>query len=269
MNILLYNFSDWLLANEEALPKGSGLFSSIHIALMALMAITIVVFYIAFKKHKAFALKLTTVLCYVMIISRLFRMVLLWTTGTNTFIEVLPWHLCHVMAFVFPAFYLTKSKKFFAPILGVTFYGGILTFIFGDYYAFKFFTFLDIESILLHFIMIAVSVACVATGYFKITLKDFWQIPIMLVLLVAHASLGNYFCKDQNFLFLRENGLPFNLFPNNSHIYTYFILVLFLFSLTYIPIIVQNYIIKKSQPPRKEDLIIEDDLDDMPEPALR
>ncbi len=269
MNKMLYSFSDWLLANEEALPKGSGLFSTIHIVLMILMGTCIVAFYFLFKKHKQFALKLTTVLCYIMMISRLFRMILLWTTATNSFVEILPWHLCHVMAFVFPAFYLTKTKKFFLPILGVTFYGGILTFIFGDYYAFEIFTFLDIESILLHFMMIAVSVACFATGYFKIKIRDSWQIPIMLVLLVGHASLGNYFCKNQNFLYLRENGLPFNLFPNFSHIYTYFVLVLLLLFLTYMPIIVLHFIRKpKSAHPHKHELSLEDD-DTISEHALR
>ena len=98
MDKLLYTFNDWLLANEEALPKGAGLFSNIHIALIILMGICIIAFYFIFKKYKTFALKLTTVLCYIMIISRLFRMGLLWLSDTNTFVEILPWHLCHVMA---------------------------------------------------------------------------------------------------------------------------------------------------------------------------
>ena len=89
--------------------------------------------------------------------------------------------------------------------------------------------------------MVTVVTSCVATGYFEINLKETWQIPIMLVLLIAHASLGNYFCKDQNFLFLRENGLPFNLFPGHSHLYTYIILVLFLTTITIVPLLIIQY----------------------------
>lgn len=282
-NTLLYSFYDWLLANEQALPKGRGLFSPIHIALIIFMCVCIVAFYYIFKKYKSFALKLTTILCYIMFISRLFRMGLLWLTGTNNFLQILPWHLCHVMAFAFPAFYLTKTKRFFPALVSVTFYGGLLTFIFGDYYAFEIFTFLDIESILLHFMMIAVSVACVATGYIKINIKNSWQVLVALGLLVANASVGNYLNRGENYLFLKENGLPFNFFSGHSHIYTYFILVITLFLITYLPLIIMylktkfiktrmydNYTssnkLKNHTPEKKQSNLSLDD--DMIEPAL-
>lgn len=237
---MLFTFYDWLIA-DSSLPKGSGLYCPTHIVLIFILFGWIVASFFIFKKYKNFAFKLTKFLCWFMVISRIFRMCLLFFTKTNTLVEVLPWHLCHLMAFIFPLFYLTKTKKFFLPILCVTFFGGILTFVFGDYYQYSIFTFLDIESILLHFMMVTVVTSCVATGYFEIKLKETWQIPIILVLLIAHASLGNYFCKDQNFLFLRENGLPFNLFPGHSHLYTYIILVLFLTTITIVPLLIIQY----------------------------
>lgn len=263
MHTLLYSFSDWMLANEKTLPKGDGLFSVLHIVLLVALLASTIAFYLFSKKYKKASLKITTVLCYIMIVSRLFRMILLWATHTNTFVEILPWHLCHVMAFVFPAFYLTKTKKFFLPILAVTFYGGLLTFIFGNYYAFKVFTFLDLESILLHFIMMFVSVSCIATGYFKVQLKELWQTLVVLVLLLAHATLGNLLCKGQNFLFLKENGLPFNLFPAH-HIFTYFVLVAFLYFITYLPIILYLYKNKPEKFNTKDllDDVLDDELED-------
>ena len=246
----LLTFYDWVFANADALPAGPGLFSTPHIIFIILMGLWIILSSYLFYKHPKFALKLTTFLCYFMMISRLFRMFLLWLSGTATFFEVLPWHLCHLMSFVFPIFYLTKTKKFFFPILVVTFFGGILTFIFGNYYQFQYFTFLDIESILLHFMMSTVVVACIASGYYKINLKDSWQIPIMLVLLIIHASLGNLICKTTNFLFLRENGLPFNLFPGYTFYYTYAIVVLVLFVLTYTPLLIIQ--LRKRKKPKYE-----------------
>lgn len=246
VNLTLYSFNDWLFGSDS-LPKGGGLYCPTHIILMIVMAGWIVGSYFLFKKYKNFAYSLTKVLCWFMIISRILRMCLLFFSKVNTFVEVLPWHLCHLMAFVFPLFYLTKTKKFFLPILCVTFFGGILTFAFGSYYQYQIFTFLDIESILLHFMMVTVVTSCIATGYYKINLKASWQIPIMLAFLIGHASLGNYLCKDQNFLFLKHNGLPFNLFPNHSHIYTYIILVLFLTIVTYTPLLILAYAKHKKQ----------------------
>lgn len=237
MSLLNFTFYDWLLAHDN-LPLGKGLFCTMHIILMVLLFTWVVVSYLIFVKYKTFALKFTTFLCWFMVISRLFRMILLAATKTNTVVEVLPWHLCHLMSFVFPLFYLTKTKKCFLPVLLCTFFGGILTFMFGDYYHFAFFTFLDIESILLHFMMVSVVTACVATGYFKLQLKEFWQAPIGLLLIVANASLGNYLCPGQNYLFLKENGLPFKLFPGHSFMYTYFILILVITIIVLVPVLV-------------------------------
>lgn len=244
----MLTFYDWVFANEAALQAGPGLFSKPHIIFMVLMGIWIIFASFLFHKYREAALKATTFLCYFMMISRLFRMLLLWISGTNTFFEILPWHLCHLMSFVFPIFFLTKTKKFFLPILAVTFFGGIITFVFGDYYRFQYFTFLDIESISLHFMMSTVVIACIASGYYKIKLKDSWQIPIMIGFLMAHATLGNIICKTTNFLYLKENGLPFNLFPGYTHIYTYFIVLLFLTFITYIPLLLIRYLKLRKKP---------------------
>lgn len=237
MSNMLFTFTDWVLAHDT-LPKGQGLFSATHIVLIVLLAAWVVISYLIFRKYKSFALKLTTFLCYFMVVSRLFRMGLLYFSKENTFVEVLPWHLCHLMSFVFPLFYLTKTKKFFLPVIIATFFGGILTFLFGDYYVFAFPSFLDIESILLHFMMVTVVTACISTGYFKIELKDTWQVPIVLILIAANACLGNLLCPDQNFLFLRENGLPFNLFPGLHFYFTYAVLVLVITIIVYAPLII-------------------------------
>lgn len=243
----LFTFTDWLLANEDELPKGKGIFCAMHIIFIVIMCLWIIGSFFLFRKYKTFAHKLTVFLCYFMMISRVGRMILLWATGTESFVEVWPWHLCHAMAFAFPAFYLTNTKKFFFPILVITFFGGLLTFIFGDYYHFGIFTFLDIESILLHFMMSTVVVSAIATKHFEIKLKESWQIPVVLALVIINASIGNLLCPTKNYLFLRENGLPFNLFPGHSHLYTYAILVLVLIIITYTPLFIINHFKNKKE----------------------
>lgn len=245
MSNMLYTFKDWLIANDSVLPKGGGLFSTPHIIMILLMALWIVGTYILFSKYRNLAHKVITFCCYFMMFSRLFRIVFEVVVGTNTFVEMWPWHLCHVMAFAFPAFYLTKTKNFFTPIVIVTFFGGTLTFLFGDYYVYSIFTFFDIESLLLHLMMFTVVVGVIATRYITLELKNLWQVPIVLAFVIINASIGNYLCPDKNFLFLKENGLPFNLFPGHSHLYTYTILVLVIAIIVIVPILIINHIRKK------------------------
>lgn len=213
---------------------GPGLWCPLHITLIVVLFLWIITSFFLFRKYKNFALKLTSVLCFVMLFTRIFRMCLLYIAAKQTFIEILPWHLCHVMSFVFPIFYLFKIKKFFLPVLVVTFFGGLLTFLFGDYYYLSTLSFLHYESLLLHFMMPTVVIACISTGYFKVRFKDFWQAYVGLSLLVAWSSLGNYLIEGANYLYLVENGLPFTLF--GAHFYwTYLVLVFVISVVTITP----------------------------------
>lgn len=235
-----YSFLNWLVETGD-LGTGKGLWCPLHICLMVLLGLWIVVCWIIFKKHKNFALKVTKIVCILMIIFRIGRMALLIISGKESFIQAMPWHLCHVMAIVFPCFYLTKTKKFFLPIVCVTLFGGILTFIFGDYYKFSVLSFLQLESLFLHFCMPTVVVGVLATGYFKVESKDFWQIPVLLIILLCWAELGNTLVPGSNFLYLRESGLPFNLFGLHFY-FTYLVLVLAMAVVFFAPIVIAKQV---------------------------
>lgn len=246
--MLLFTFYDWLIENKEAFGDGPGLWCPLHITLMVLLAIWCVGCWFFSKKYPKIALKITTVLCWILMISRLFRMCLLYFSGMQTFIEVLPWHLCHVMSFVFPIMFLTKTKKFFLGVLIVTFFGGILTFIFGDYYYLSTLSFLHYESLFLHFAMPTVVIACVASGYYKVRVKDFWQGYVTLLLLCGWSMIANLSIDGANYLYLMENGLPFNLFPGHHHIFTYAILILVISIITISPFYIYEHYKKKKEP---------------------
>ena len=235
----VFTFYDWLIENADVMGDGPGLWCPLHITLMVALAVWLIAFWFIAKKHKKFALTLTTVLCYMMLFFRVFRMGLLYFSGTATFVEILPWHLCHVMSFIFPLFYLTKTKKFFLPVLVVTFFGGILTFIFGDYYYLETLSFLHYESLLLHFMMPTVVIACIATGYFKVRVKDFWQAFIGILLLAGWSMIGNSLVDGANYLYLMENGLPFDLFSfmnwKYSYLLTYTVLIVIISLISILP----------------------------------
>ena len=65
-----FSFYDWLIENREVMGDGPGLWCPLHITLMVLLFGWIVLFWFIAKKHKKFALTLTTVLSILMMINR-------------------------------------------------------------------------------------------------------------------------------------------------------------------------------------------------------
>ena len=237
-------FLDWLTKNYEGKAgAGGGLFCSLHICLMVILALSIITFGVVFFKYKKFAYKFCFVLCFFMIIFRLMRMLLELFVMNKPILEVLPWQLCHILAFVFPLYYFTKAKFFATPVLFLTFFGGVLTFVFGNYYEYNQFSFLDIESIMLHFAMPIVSLGAIISGRLKFKLSRFWwQLPITLAVLFGYATLANYLVPGHNYMYIEENGLPFNLFGTASHIYTYMVVAVVLMLVFMLPFVIGKII---------------------------
>ena len=73
--------------------------------------------------------------------------------------------------------------------------------------------------------MPTVVVGVLATGWLELKIEEFWQIPLFLIFLASYASIGNALVPGENFLFLKENGLPFNLFGTKHFYYTYAVLL--------------------------------------------
>ena len=233
-------FFDWMTANEEVLGEGPGLFCALHIGLMISLFSLLVVFYFVFKKHPIFAKKYIFVICIFMIISRVFRMIFRIAVGEDSFFEAMPWHLCHIMCFVIGFMTLFNVKKFITPIAVFAFFGGILTFLFGDYYQYNILTFYDIESIILHFMLPLVSIYYLATKQLKLSYSTILQTAIFILCLVSYAEIGNTIFGDTNFMYIRENGLPFKIFPG-SHIFTYLFLVVLTFAVAIVTLAVKDY----------------------------
>lgn len=241
-------FTDWLFENKEAMGEGPGLWCPLHIILVSVMLLWLVASFFLFRKHKDFAKKFTFALCVVMPSVRVLRMIVQLASGDFSFVEVLPWHLCHLMSFVFPIFYFTKTKKFFLPVLVASFFGGVITFIFGDYYYLSTISFYHVESIILHYALATVVIACIADGYFTVRVKNFWQAYLGMFLIALWSSLGNLLVDGANFLYLKENGLPFTLFGLHFY-FTYFVLVVVCSVVAISPFAIAEHIKKKKRTP--------------------
>lgn len=230
-NLVCATFLDWLTDNWVAFAPGPGLWSTLHITLMVLFAAwTIGFIFIAFKFPK-FAKKFGAVLAILMVILRIMRMIVMVASGRFTFVQALPWHLCHVMCFTLCIFYFIKPTKFSLPVLFLSILGGTMTFIFGDYYYSATITFFMYESIFLHFCLQTVAICYIAVRKPKYNIWDVLSVAVVLAVLVGWASLGNYLCPGQNYMFLQSNGLPFNMFPGHSFWWTYIVMAVIIIGL--------------------------------------
>lgn len=238
-------FFDWLTENLSAFGKGPGLFCPLHIILMIALAIWSLVFIFIALKYPKFAKKFGAVLAILMVVLRIIRSIVMVASGKYTFVEALPWHLCHIMCFALAIIYFIKPTKFSLPILALSVLGGTMTFIFGDYYYTNVLTFYMIESLVLHFCLPTVTICYLASRKPKYTWKSVLEVPIFLAVLCGWASIGNAIFPEQNFMYLRENGLPFNFFPNASFIWTYLIIGIIIIALTFSVYYLVKYIKKK------------------------
>jgi len=243
---MLNVFIDWFTGNRENHLPGKGLFSPLHIVLIICFFL-IIGFNVYYSyKNKKYADRVVTICCIIMPISRFIRMIMEVTFGLKQPLEALPFHLCHIMAFVIPLVYFTKWKKALPCVMFYGMLGGTMTFLFGDYYAYNVLNFYDIESIILHVMLALVPTSSLMKGDFKFTASNIYFIPIFMILLACWAEVGNTLFGT-NFMYIRENGLPFKIFPGH-HLFTYAFLAVIIFSAMYIPFIIKYFKNKKALP---------------------
>ena len=256
-NYTAATFIDWLTENLDAFGPGKGLYCTTHIILMIVLGIWLVGFIFIARKYPNFAKKFGAVLAIYMTVFRVIRMIVQVASGKYTFVEALPWHLCHIMCFALTIIYFLKSTRFSLPILCLSVLGGVMTFIFGDYYYTNVLTFYMIESIILHFCLPTIVICYVASRKPKYTWKSILEVPIVLGVLVGWASIGNAIFPNQNFMYIKQNGLPFNLFPNHHFIWTYLVIAIILIGLVAATYFIVKAIKKKNQNKQVEQKSIE------------
>jgi len=240
---MLVSIKEWFNGNRSNHLPGGGLFSTLHIILIIFFFVLIFTNFILSKKYHTYANKLILICCIIMPISRIIRMIMEVSFELKTPIEVLPFHLCHLMSFVIPITYFFKFKKAYPCVMFYGMLGGVMTFLFGDYYAYNVLNFYDIESIILHVMLALVATSSYAKGDFKFELNNIHYIPFFLILLSGWASIGNYLC-NQNYMYIKENGLPFKL-PGHF-LLTYILIAIIVFFLMYLPFIIKHFKHKKT-----------------------
>ena len=91
---------EWFNGDRSNQLQGGGLFSTLHIVLIVIFFVMIIANYLVSKKNPKYASILIFICCIIMPLSRIARMIMELSFGLKTFVEILPFHLCHLMSFV-------------------------------------------------------------------------------------------------------------------------------------------------------------------------
>ena len=232
------NITTWFNGDRTNQLPGDGLFCELHIILILVFFLIIIADFFISKKNHKFASKVVLICCICMPLFRATTMLLKLIFKLQTPVEVLPFHLCHLMAFVIPVVYFSKWKKAYPCVMFYGILGGVMTFLFGDYYVYQTLNFYDVESILLHIMLALVAISSFAKNDFKFTEKNIHYIPLFLLLLCGWASIGNYL-TGANYMYIKENGLPFKLLPGHFF-FTYLLIAAIIFFFMYLPFIIKK-----------------------------
>lgn len=204
--------------NVSTYKSGGGLGAFVdwrHYAWMILVIILAIFLYRLFKKHpKAGKITVTALLASLFSVRFIHQIIRAIIGAEVPAWKAFPFHLCTVMTFMLPIVYFLNLKKLKEAVYVLSMMGGIITIIVGDYFDDTFMTFSTLEGMSAHTILLLVPIIEVALGNFKLEYKNIWKVFVGIIILLIWATLANeVFFKgyDNNYMYLKKNGLPGNL----------------------------------------------------------
>jgi len=195
---------------------GAGAFADWrHFAWIIIVIVLAVGLYRLFKKYPKAGKITVTVLLASLFLVRFTNQTIRAIIGAEVPAwKAFPFHLCTIMTFALPIIYFFNVEKLKTIVYVLSMMGGIITIIVGDYFDDSFMTFSTLEGMSAHTILFIVPLIEIALGNFRLEYKKMWQVFVgMLVLLCWGALANEVFFKgySNNYMYLKENGLPGNI----------------------------------------------------------
>jgi uncharacterized membrane protein YwaF len=192
---------------------GEGSFGIRHFLWMGLVILLGFLLYRFFKKYPVAGKKYVLIMAFLLFTTRLIHQFVRGAIGVEVpWTEAFPFHMCTVLTFVLPIVALFDIKVLKTPVYVLSIMGGIITILLGDYFDSRFMNFGALEGMSAHTLLILIPIVEIAIGRFSINFKESWKVILGILILMGWATLANeVFFKDYNpnYMYLRENALPF------------------------------------------------------------
>lgn len=202
-------FADWFFGHHEALGQGPGTFSVYHYCFIGFCCVVAILAFIYGKYRNRERTELfVKASCIYLLIDRTIRIMLLFAAGEIDWTGLIPFHLCHISAYLIPICYLCRSKIAFPGVAFCGMAGGFLTVSFGDYFERAVPSFMDIESIIMHLLIYSIPIILLANGSLRLKKRDALGFWCTIHILASWGLLGNYWLgRENNFMYLMNNGM--------------------------------------------------------------
>lgn len=195
-----------------------------------------------FYKNKNNARKTVVILSIILLILRFYTHGTSVIWGHSPAFTFLSYHLCEIMCVFVPLVALFQMKWFKLPIYTISMMGAVATIYMGDQFSSTFFNSGLAVSIISHTLLLIIPLIEHSQGEFRFSIRESVKIfPIMLILM-GWAQFGNKVLlagKDYNYMFLEENGLPYN-FGGKYYFLIYIAIFFTMYFTIFIPPLVRN-----------------------------
>ncbi len=214
---------------------GEGEFGWRHLLWIGLVILLGIIGYQYFKKHPEKERITVLILLISLFTFRLTNQTIRAFLGVESpWTRAFPFHMCTVLTFLLPLTVVFKWEKIKTPVYVLSMMGGIITLLIGDYFADRFMTIFTLEGMSAHTILILVPIYEIAAKKFSLNIKNAWQVIAGILVLMAWATLANevFFVNyDPNYMYLKENALPFG--DEKTFFFYYVIIFLVMLSSIY------------------------------------
>lgn len=225
---LYFNDNGYVSTFSDGL--GEGAFGYRHFIWIGLVLVLSVGGYYYFKKHPNIEKKVVLLMILSLFFVRLFHQTARAILGVESpWTQAFPFHMCTVLTFLLPLTVFFKWDKIKTPVYVLSIMGGVITLLMGDYFGDRFLTFWTLEGMSAHTILILVPIYEIAANKFELNFRKSWQVLIGILVLMGWATLANevfYVGLNPNYMYLKENALPFG---NDQNFFLFYILIFFIF----------------------------------------
>lgn len=150
--------------------------------------------------------------------------------------QLVPFEMCTLMSWIFPMTIFFKTDKFNTFVYPLGIIGGVVTLAYSDWiFNGLGLDFNKFESLMIHWLLIAVPYIRLAMGDFKFKIKEIYRPFVALSIIIFYSFIANtYITPGANHNFLRSNPLPFQI-PGLHHIFTLGLIGIVLITALYLP----------------------------------
>ena len=207
---------------------GEGEYGWRHLVWIGLVICFGIVGFIYFQKHPKTEKKVVLTLVISLFLVRFSHQTIRAIIGAEVpWTRAFPFHMCTVLTFLLPLTIIFQWNKIKTPVYVLSIMGGVITLLIGDYFSDKFMTFSTLEGMSAHTILILVPIFEVASKRFSLDIKNAWQVIVGILVLMIWATIANevFFVNyDPNYMYLKENALPFG---DEKTFFIYYVIIFF------------------------------------------